>query len=71
MLSARRADTRRMDTQPTLTIADREEDDNVDRYLRRRQFAADVIDAARRADAVMRLEIALQASTGFQHRRVA
>ena len=49
-----------MDTHPTLTIADHEEDDNVERYLRRRQFAADVIEAARRADAVMRLELALR-----------
>lgn len=48
-----------MDTHPTLDLADREEDDAVARYLRRRRFAADIVDAAKRADAVMRLELAL------------
>jgi hypothetical protein len=55
-----------MDTHPTLTVADHEEDDNVERYLRRRQFAADVIEAARRADAVMRLELALRSGDRSQ-----
>jgi len=49
-----------MDTQPTLTQADHAEDDNVERYLRFRRLAADLSDTVRRAEAIRRLEVALE-----------
>ena len=42
------------------TLADRSESENVGRYERHRRLAVDITDAARRADAVMRLELALR-----------
>jgi len=42
-----------------LNLADRTETEAVDRYRRTRQLASDILDAARRADAVMRLEMTL------------
>ena len=42
-----------------LNLADRTETETVDRYRRYSRLAADILDAARRADAYMRLEMAL------------
>ncbi|MGI8847355.1 MAG: hypothetical protein ACR2GX_03680 [Candidatus Dormibacteria bacterium] len=58
-----------MDTtaRPTLTQANHDEDDNVERYLRHRRFASDLTDAVRRAEAVMRLELALDTIDTRRH----
>jgi hypothetical protein len=42
-----------------LCLADRDERESIERLRRHRQLAADIEDAARRADAVQRLELAL------------
>jgi hypothetical protein len=42
-----------------LCLADRDECESIERLLRHRRLAADIEDAARRADAAMRLELAL------------
>lgn len=47
-----------------LNLADRTETESVSRYLRCRQLAVDVLDAARRADATLRLERALSHLSG-------
>ena len=47
-----------------LTLADRTESDAVCRYHRFRRLSLDVVDAARRADAIMRLEWALCHTVG-------
>ena len=49
-----------MDFLPTLQLADLSESRNVQRYLRHRRFLNEVAEAARRADATIRLEIVLQ-----------
>ena len=55
-------------TQPTpseaaqrfyLCLADRDERESIERLRRHRQLATDIQDAARRADAAQRLELAL------------
>jgi hypothetical protein len=46
-----------------LCLADRDEREAIERFRRHRQLAADILDAARRADAVKRLELALSRST--------
>ena len=48
-----------------LNLADRSESEAVDRYQRHRRLADDIVDAARRADAIMRLEIALKTSDQY------
>lgn len=48
-----------MSTYPDPAVADAAEDEAIDRYRRRRRFAADVVEAVRRADAVTRLESAI------------
>ncbi len=47
-----------------LNLADRNESEAVERYRRHKRLTSDVLDAARRADAIMRLEIALKGFPG-------
>ena len=49
-----------MEAQPTLQLADLSESRNIQRYVRYRRFLTEVADAAKRADATMRLEIVLK-----------
>lgn len=48
-----------MDQYPSLLMADQHENLAVACYRRRRHLVGDVVDAARRADATLRLEAAL------------
>ena len=50
-----------------LNLADRTETEAVDRYVRSRRLANDVLDAARRAEARMRLEFALTRMPAGSH----